>query len=127
MAKCKSLSLGTITAMQDINEALRQRFGEEADEAIIKEVMINGTSNINQEYLQIIQSGLIGYVEDIMNQLRSLKFNMVLTNIIFIGGGASIIKHFSKELGSNTTIIEDVNINAKGYKDIMRHKYKAVI
>ena len=62
-----------------------------------------------------------------MNQLRSLKFNMVLTNIIFIGGGASIIKHFSKELGSNTTIIEDVNINAKGYEDIMRHKYKAVI
>ena len=127
LAKCKSLSLGTITAMQDINEALRQRFGEEADEAIIKDVMINGTSNINQEYLQIIQSGLIGYVEDIMNQLRSLKFNMVLTNIIFIGGGASIIKHFSKELGSNTTIIEDVNINAKGYEDIMRHKYKAVI
>ena len=126
MAKCKSLSLGTITAMNEINEALRQKFGEEADEAIIKDVMIHKTSNINNEYLQVIQTGLYSYVEDIMNNLRSLKFNSSLTEFVFIGGGASIIKNFSKEIGSNTTIIEDVHINARGYEDILRHKYKVV-
>ena len=126
MAKCKSLSLGTITAMNEINEALRQKFGEEADEAIIKDVMFHKTSNINNEYLQVIQTGLYSYVEDIMNNLRSLKFNSSLTEFVFIGGGASIIKNFSKEIGSNTTIIEDVHINARGYEDILRHKYKVV-
>lgn len=126
MAKCKSLSLGTITAMNEINEALRQKFGEEADEAIIKDVMIHKTSNINNEYLQVIQTGLYSYVEDIMNNLRSLKFNSSLTEFVFIGGGASIIKNFSKEIGSNTTIIEDVHINARGYEDILKHKYKVV-
>lgn len=126
MAKCKSLSLGTITAMNEINEALRQRFGEEADEAIIKDVMIHKRSNINNDYLQVIQMGLYSYVEDIMNNLRSLKFNSSLTEFVFIGGGASIIKNFSKEISANTTIIEDVHINARGYEDILRHKYKVV-
>ena len=38
--RCKSLPLGTITCMNDINEALRQNLGQEADETTIKEVMI---------------------------------------------------------------------------------------
>ena len=124
LARCKSLPMGTITAMNDINEALRQKFGEEADEAFIKEVMINGESNINRDYLRVIQEGLYNYVEDIMNNLRSLKFNSVLTQFVFIGGGAAIIKNFLKEQEANITVIDDVFINAKGYEEIMKHKYK---
>jgi len=124
LARCKSLSLGTITAMNDINEALRQKFGEEADEAIIKEVMIRGESSINKEYLRVIRDGLYSYVEEIMNNLRSLKFNMTLTHFVFIGGGATIIRNFLKESQTNITAIDDVFINAKGYEEIMRHKYK---
>lgn len=124
LARCKSLPMGTITAMNDINEALRQKFGEEADEAFIKEVMINGDSNINRDYLRVIQEGLYSYVEDIMNNLRSLKFNSILTQFVFIGGGASIIKNFLKEQEANITVVDDVFINAKGYEEILRHKYK---
>lgn len=39
----------------------------------------------------------------------------------------SIIKNFSSDLGENMLIIEDVCINAKGYKDILEHKYKVVV
>lgn len=126
LSRCKSLPLGTITAMNDINESLRQQYGDEADEIILKEVMINGTSNINADYLRTIQEGLQQYTQDIMDNLRSLKFNLTLTQFVFIGGGATIIKHFLKDRPENLYIIEDVNINAKGYEDIMRHKYKAV-
>lgn len=124
MARCKSLPMGTITAMNDINEALRQKFGEDADEVIIKEVMINGTSNINKDYLRVIQDGLCKYAEDIMNHLRSLKFNSTLTQFVFVGGGSIIIKNFYKELSSNMIIIDDININAKGYEEILKHKYR---
>lgn len=124
LARCKSLPMGTITAMNDINEALRQKFGEEADEAFIKEVMINGESNINRDYLRVIQEGLYSYVEDIMNNLRSLKFNSTLTQFVFIGGGASIIKNFLQEQEANITVVDDVFVNAKGYEEILRHKYK---
>ena len=126
LSRCKSLPLGTITAMNDINESLRQQYGDEADEIILKEVMINGTSNINADYLRTIQDGLKQYTQDIMDNLRSLKFNLTLTQFVFIGGGATIMKHFLEDRPENLNIIEDVNINAKGYEDIMRHKYKAV-
>lgn len=126
VSRCKSLSLGTFTAMSEINENLRQKFGEEADMAIIKDVMVHGTSNINREYLDVIQEGLYGYVDGVMNNLKTLKFNFTLTEFVFLGGGASVIKNFGRDLGENVTIIEDVCINAKGYEDILEHKYKAV-
>ena len=124
LARCKSLPMGTITATNDINEALRQKFGEEAEEVFIKEVMIKGSSNINKEYLRVIQEGLYNYVGDIMNNLRSLKFNSILTQFVFIGGGATIIKNFLRTQEENITIINDIFINAKGYEEILRHKYK---
>ncbi len=104
--------------------AIDKAFGEEADEAFIKEIMINGESNINRDYLRVIQEGLYNYVEDIMNSLRSLKFNSTLTQFVFIGGGATIIKNFLKEQEANITVMDDVFINAKGYEEILRHKYK---
>lgn len=127
VSQCKSLSLGTFTAIADINENLRQKFGEEANEVIIKDVMLHRKSAINQKYLTIIQDGLTVYADKIMNNLRSLKINFDLTQFVFIGGGASIIKNFSSDLGENMLIIEDVCINAKGYKDILEHKYKVVV
>ena len=89
--------------------------------------MLHGKSAINQKYLTIIQDGLTVYADKIMNNLRSLKINFDLTQFVFIGGGASIIKNFSSDLGENMLIVEDVCINAKGYKDILEHKYKVVV
>lgn len=86
--------------------------------------MIKGSSNINKEYLRVIQEGLYNYVGDIMNNLRSLKFNSILTQFVFIGGGATIIKNFLRTQEENITIINDIFINAKGYEEILRHKYK---
>lgn len=123
LSRCKSLPLGTITAMNDINEILRQKFGGEADEVILKEIMMTGTSTIDEAYLMMIQNGLRQYSEDIMDNLRALKFNMDLTDFVFIGGGASIIKNFLSNPPKNITIIEDIHINAKGYEDILKHKY----
>lgn len=124
VARCKSLSMGAITCMNEIEESLRQKFNEEAGEETIKEVMMKGTSNINPGYLKVIQDGLYRYVDDIMNNLRTLKFSFELSEFVFIGGGASIIKNFLKEK-RNVRVIEDVSINAKGYEALLRHQYKA--
>ena len=121
--RCKSLPLGTITCMNEINEALRQNLGQEADETTIKEVMIYGTSDIPSEYLNIIKTGLSIYAANLMDQIRALNFNSDLTQFIFIGGGATIINHFlPAEDKKNALILDDVSINAKGYEGLIRHK-----
>ena len=121
--RCKSLPLGTITCMNDVNEALRQNMGMDADETTIKEIMIYGTADIPSDYLAIIKEGLKNYTVNLMDQIRALNFNSDLTQFIFIGGGASIIKHFlPDEDKKNVLIFDDVHINAKGYEDMIRHK-----
>lgn len=123
LTRCKSLTMGTITCMNDINETLRQNLGKEADESTIKEIMMYGTSDIPAEYLSIIKSGLRDYVTSIMDTLRALNFNPDLTQFVFIAGGASIMKHFLPEsFKRNCVIIDDVHINAKGYEDLIRKK-----
>ena len=126
VSRCKSLSLGTLTAISEINENLRQKYGEEAEETIIKDVMINRSSNIDPSYLALIQNGFYEYVDKVMNTLITLKFNSTLTDFVFLGGGATVIKNFSRNLGTNITILDDICINARGYEDILRHKYEAV-
>ena len=126
VSRCKSLSLGTLTAISEINENLRQKYGEEAEETIIKDVMINRSSNIDPSYLALIQNGFYEYVDKVMNTLITLKFNSTLTDFVFLGGGATVIKNFSRNLGTNITILDDICINARGYEDILRHKYEAI-
>jgi len=121
---CKSLELGTITVMNEINEQLRQRFNGEISPVLLKQIMIEGKVEIKREYLDVIRKCLKNYVVEIMDNLRSLKINPEVTNIVFIGGGAVIIKNFADEMTSNISVIEDVHINAKGYEKILAHKYK---
>lgn len=123
LTRCKSINMGTIPCMNDINEALRQNLGKEADESTLKDVMMYGTSDIPSEYLSIIRAGLSEYTFSVMDQLRALNFNSDLTQFVFIAGGASIMKHFLPDTErKNCIIIDDVHINAKGYEDLIRKK-----
>ncbi len=126
LSQCKSLPLGTITCMHTINENLRESFNGEADEIHLKEVMITGTSNeLPDKYLKVIRDGLYTYVDSIMGQLRALQFNLDTTQLIFVGGGATIIKHFlDTNKYPNASIIDDVFINAKGYENLIRFKIR---
>ncbi len=121
--RCKSLPVGTISCISEINEALRQRIGQGADETTIRDVMVNGNASIPEKYLAVIREGLDTYASNIMDQIRALGFNQDLTQYVFIGGGASIMKNFlSGEDKRNALILEDIHINAKGYEDLIRHK-----
>lgn len=124
VARCRSLTLGTMTVIEEINEKLRQKFGTEAEEVIIREIMISGKSNINTQYLRIIQEELKWYVQKIMDKLRSLKINMDLTQVVVIGGGAVLVQNFLDKNNKNLRIINDVFINAKGYEDLLNYKYR---
>lgn len=126
LSNCNSLSEGTINCMHKINEELRSLYNGEADEIYIKDVMMTGTcKDLPPKYLSVIEKGLHDYVENLMGQLRALKFNLDTTQLIFIGGGATIIKNFlDVNKYPKATIIDDVHINAKGYENAVRYKIR---
>lgn len=43
-------------------------------------------------------------------------YNLEVTEIVFVGGGANVVKRFGNYDGNNIQYIEDVKANAKGYE-----------
>jgi len=115
-ARCKTLARGLIKSIREINEELMRKLNGEAPEIYIQDIMINGKSDIDEQYLEIIQSGLKLFADTIYNTLTELGCNLTLMPIVFVGGGAVVMKNFGEYHGKNITFIEDIKANAIGYE-----------
>ena len=86
----------------------------EVPENMIEEVMRYGTASIGKPYLDIITRKLTEFAERVYNTLKKLGFYNNVSQIVFVGGGARVMKHFGRMEGANIHYIEDVRANAKG-------------
>lgn len=119
-ANCKTIPKGLITCIRDINDEMVRVLNGEIPETMIEDVMRHGTSALGKDYLDIINRKLSEFAEKIYNTLKELGYNTNVSQIIFVGGGASVMKHFGKVKGENIHFIEDVRANAKGYEYLTR-------
>lgn len=115
-ANCKTIPRGLITCIRDINDEMVRVMNGEVPENMIEEVMRYGTASLGKPYLDIITRKLTEFIERIYNTLKELGFNSNVSQIVFVGGGASVMKHFGKMEGPNIHYIEDIRANAKGYE-----------
>lgn len=77
--------------------------------------MMKGGEHLPKNYREIIEKELRAYCNKIYHYIRELGYNMELTPIIFVGGGAGVMKRYGDLHQSNITYIEDICANAKGY------------
>lgn len=69
-----------------------------------------------QKYRTIVEECLRAYVDKVYNILLEHGYNLEVTEIVFVGGGANVVKRFGNYDGNNIQYIEDVKANAKGYE-----------
>lgn len=119
-ANCKTIPKGMITCIRDINDEMVRVLNGEIPENMIEDFMRHGTSALGKDYLDIINRKLSEFAEKVYNTLKGLGYNINVSQIIFVGGGASVMKHFGKMKGENIHFIEDVKVNAKGYEYLTR-------
>ena len=112
---CVTKNSGIITCIQQINKECVRKLNSEVDEYDIQQVMLNGADNLPDQYKDIILEELHKYCETITNYIRELGYNMDLTPIIFVGGGATVMKRFGQMQQRNVRYIEDIRANAKGF------------
>ena len=82
--------------------------------------MVSGGSGLPEKYREIIMKEIRAYCQQIYHNIRELGYNMDLTQIIFVGGGAGVMKRFGGLEQKNISYIEDVKANAKGYEMLGR-------
>ena len=116
--KCISKPIGLITCMRDVNSECYRKLGEEVDESIIQSVMRGENPSISDEYVEVIRNQIHNYVESVYHSLREYGVNLKTTKIVFVGGGASVMKNFGAIDNKNISYILDIKSNAKGFEQM---------
>ena len=111
---------GAIWLVNSIQEAAETQLYESIPEDFIINCMINKNAKETPQnkYEKLVQSKLINYCEMIFNRLKEFRINVNITPVIFVGGGASIIKNFGSYNLATTEFITDIKANVKGYEMI---------
>jgi len=117
-SKCITIPRGLITCMRSINEQCVRQLNGEADESDIQHIMRYGSGDIDESYLKIIKAGIEDFAEKVYNSIREYGYNLQTTPIVFVGGGASVMKNFGNHNQKNITYITDVKANARGYEQL---------
>lgn len=106
----------TIKCITHINEILVAELGEKAPPSLIEQIMREGTCECDKEYLRVITRELSNYGDYVYKWIESNGYNLRLVKIIFMGGGACILKNFGDNENKNVSFITDIHANAKGYE-----------
>ena len=77
-----------------------------------------GRSDIDDEYFAIIKAEIEDFVDKVYNSIREFGYNLKTTPIVFVGGGAVVMKNFGSHDAKNITYNLDVKANARGYEQL---------
>ena len=111
-SKCVTIPKGLITCMRSINEQCVRQLNGEVDESEIQNIMRYGRSDIDDEYFAIIKAEIEDFVDKVYNSIREFGYNLKTTPIVFVGGGAVVMKNFGSYDAKNISYNLDVKANA---------------
>lgn len=117
-SNCITIPKGLITCMRSINEQCVRQLNGELDEADIQQIMRYGNSDVDEAYFNIARTEIEGFCERVYNSIREYGYNLNTTPIIFVGGGAAVMKNFGGLNQKNISFLLDVKANAKGYEQL---------
>lgn len=117
---CHTYQLGLITAIDRIQKDCYAAYGKELPEYIINEVIEKGDTDAitknKAAIMEVINAGLRRYAGEVEAKLRELKIDFDFTNVVYVGGGASVMRRFGSNTGDNVRYVTDVRANAIGYE-----------
>ena len=111
---------GVISCMLSCNEEIRRRTGREVMESQIQEVMRGDKMALPPKYSSIIEDEVKKYVKNISDVLIENKYNTETLYIVFMGGGATLVERYGKDLFPMSMFLTDIHANAVGYEQIAR-------
>jgi len=107
---------GTHQCTLGVREQFMRQTRREIDDAIIEEVLINGTANLADEDLKIIRATATEYVNNIFRRLREHGYDDKSTTLYVTGGGGCLVKNFYHYDKSRVFFVDDICAAAKGYE-----------
>ena len=107
---------GTHQCTLAVREQFMRRTRREIDDAVIEEVLIHGTANIDTDDLKIITATAAEYVNGIFRRLREHGYDEKSATLYVTGGGGCLLKNFGEYNAERVSFIDDICAAAKGYE-----------
>ncbi len=123
---CRSLELGIIRMTDEILEQVRRITGLSITSSQVEQVLSNKPCSMNDDASKIIKEQGKLYVDKLIRTLLEAGFDTSAVPVIFMGGGAGIIKQYvDAKMVCSMSFIYDICANAKGYERIAKAQLKA--
>lgn len=119
--ECVTIPNSIITLFRDINDAVMEATGKRIPERTIQDFIMGKKVVFPYEVDKIIVSSLINFAKDIEGMLEESGFDLDYSNIIYVGGGARIMRDYGSAR-TNVAYLEDIQLNAKGYEMLANHQ-----
>ena len=74
--------------------------------------------------VQIVREELGVFARGIEATLKEHGFDLEMTPVVYVGGGATLMKRFGSVSGRHNMHIEDVKANALGYEYLAQQQLK---
>lgn len=119
---CRSLELGMIRCFDEISEQVRRNTGKSLTPAQIETVLKGEPCSIDSQAKQMTLMYGQRYVQKLLSAISECGFDAGAMPIIFLGGGAGLMKrHVTPQNGLCRAIaLDDVCANAIGYERVAR-------
>ena len=101
-----------------IEQLMEEEGRKDTDVQDIQNIMRYGRSDIDDEYFAIIKAEIEDFVDKVYNSIREFGYNLKTTPIVFVGGGAVVMKNFGSHDAKNISYNLDVKANARGYEQL---------
>ena len=126
LSTCDSLEKGVILFYNGIRSKVNAEFDRLLEEADIDAILRGEQSVYKPEIVEMVQAQAQTFVNDLFNQFRERQLDLRSSRVVFVGGGAALLRREIENSGKveNAIFVEDINANAKGYELLYRLETK---
>ncbi len=122
LSVCDSLENGVILLYNRIRTKTNSEFDILLDETDIDGILREDESTYAPEVISLVEKLAQDFVYDLANSLRERMLDLMSGMVVFVGGGAILLRRQIEASGKvrNALFVEDINANAKGYEFLYR-------
>ena len=115
---CDSLENGVILLYNRIRTKVNSEFDILLEETDIDDILKNSKSGYSPEVVSLVEKLAQNFTNDLANSLRERMLDLMSGTVVFVGGGAILLRRQIEASGKvrNAVFVEDINANAKGYE-----------
>ena len=117
LSVCDSLEKGVIRLYNDISSRVNSEQDILIDDTDIDRIIRGEKTDFVEDVVRIVEDMTRTFVNDILGTLRERGLDLKAGCVVFIGGGALLLRKYLEQSGKigRCIFVEDICANAKGY------------